>query len=78
MASKVTLAELRREAKRVGCTEGPDGPVHEGCIDWIDVPFCLVQVGDGTIEATGGSRMGARRRMLRLLRALPDGAMKEV
>ena len=70
MASKVTLAELRREAERVGLvgesvSESP-APICQG---W--------GIGFGDYAAFGKTRMGARRRMLNLLRALPDGALKE-
>lgn len=67
--SKPTLAELRREAVRVGFREeslieartrsGEDGDIF---VDYIRV--------------TGSSRIAARRYMLRLLQALPDGVMR--
>jgi len=65
---KVTLAELRKEAERVGAgTNIHEHSVH-GLQSWFRVAY---------IEVTAGSRNGARRRMLKLLRALPDGALKE-
>lgn len=78
MTNKITLAELRKEAKRVGCVETQWGFARDGMSDWSDVPFVCVYVGSTqSLEVSGASRMDARRRMLRLLRALPDGALKE-
>jgi hypothetical protein len=66
---RVTLAELRREAERVGA-----GEVYE-CV-YMAVER-MGTVSAGWLEMNGKSKMDARRRMLRLLRALPDGALKE-
>lgn len=66
--TKVTLAELASEMRRVGfsLTDSGHGVNSDGdyCVDMEDI----------TIK--GGSEQSVRRRVLRLLRALPDGAMK--
>jgi hypothetical protein len=64
---KVTLAELRKESERV----------H------VDAELCEYRVNDvhcmrlSYVEVSSNSRNKSRRRMLKLLRALPDGALKE-
>lgn len=66
---KVTLDELRREARRVGLEYDPKESPAPICQGW--------GIGVGDYAAFARSRMGARRRMLKLLRALLDGALKE-
>lgn len=60
------MAELRRESKRVGTDELNEWSVLG------DHVFTAAYV-----EVSGGSRSKARRRMFNLLRALPDGALKD-
>jgi len=68
-ASKVTLADLRREAKRVGLSASDTGEVK--CEGGVQM-FVFAE----NIEVRATGRQPARQRMLQLLRALPDGAMK--
>lgn len=74
---KVTLAELRREAKRVGLVDGR-ARFYDGMTEIMGRPFVDIGSTDSVdMRVFGDSRMNARRRMLKLLRALPDGALKE-
>jgi hypothetical protein len=63
---KVTLAELRKEAERVG-DDALDEYAFSGTHTFVA----------GYLKVTSNSRNKSRRRMLKLLRALPDGALKE-
>lgn len=68
MTNKITLAELRREAKRV---------LGDGCEPYDQHGSCAIWDGSRQLLTLHGARMKSRRRMLKLLRALPDGALKE-
>jgi hypothetical protein len=67
---KVTLAELRKEAKRVGAgTVMVWHAKREFTLRW--------HAHAGVIAICGDTERDARRVLHKILRALPDGAMKE-
>lgn len=68
---KVTLAELRREAKRVGAGELI---VYEQKHDMPDLRW---HACTGVVDVCGDSESYVRRTLHMILRALPDGALKE-